>query len=71
MEREIIEKIATMMSSPDEETIELGEALLVASNPNNLDLADVFILLKEKRVRNYNPKNLYDKLDDGLPKFKI
>jgi|JI71714B2RNA_FD_contig_21_8408913_length_258_multi_2_in_0_out_0_1 hypothetical protein len=71
MEREVIERIATMMSSPDEELIELGENLLVASNPTNLDLADIFIILKEKRRRPYNENRLYSQLDENLPKFRI
>lgn len=71
MEREVIERIATMMSSPDEELIELGENLLVASNPTNLDLADIFIILKEKRRRPYNESRLYSQLDENLPKFRI
>ena len=71
MEREVIERIATMMSSPDEELIELGENLLVASNPTNLDLADIFIILKEKRRRPYNENRLYSQLDENLPKFRV
>ena len=71
MEREVIERIATMMSSPDVELIELGENLLVASNPTNLDLADIFIILKEKRRRPYNESRLYSQLDENLPKFRI
>ena len=71
MEREVIERIATMMSSPDEELIELGENLLVASNPTNLDLADIFIILKEKRRRPYNESRLYSQLDENLPKFRV
>ena len=71
MEREVIVRIATMMSSPDEELIELGENLLVASNPTNLDLADIFIILKEKRRRPYNGNRLYSQLDENLPKFRI
>lgn len=71
MEREVIERIATMMSSPDEELIELGENLLVASNPTNLDLADIFIILKEKRRRPYNENRLYSQLDENLSKFRI
>ena len=71
MEREVIERIATMMSSPDEELIELGENLLVASNPTNLDLADIFIILKEKRRRPYNESRLYSQLDENLSKFRI
>ena len=53
------------------ELIELGENLLVASNPTNLDLADIFIILKEKRRRPYNGNRLYSQLDENLPKFRI
>jgi hypothetical protein len=71
MEKEVIEKIATLMSSPDDELVTLGENLLVASKPSNMDLADVFILLKEKRYRRYDGHNLYNQLDEELPKFRI
>lgn len=77
MEKQQIETISSMMSSPDREMMTLGENLLVALSPSHEELAEVFIKIREKRTmsnipsyENFNSK-IYEKLSEEYPIFKI